>query len=31
MPTQVSEEESVEVGGPELTMYDNLDPATATL
>ena len=28
VPSQVSEEEAVEVGGPELTMYDNLDPAT---
>jgi threonyl-tRNA synthetase len=25
---EVSTEESVEVGGPELTIYDNLDPAT---
>jgi threonyl-tRNA synthetase len=28
---QVSTEESVEVGGPELTIYDNLDPATREL
>src|SRR5215470_6002209 len=27
-PSEVSVEESVEVGGAELTMYDNLDPAT---
>ncbi len=27
-PTEVSAEESVEVGGGELTIYDNLDPAT---
>jgi threonyl-tRNA synthetase len=29
VPPQVSTEEAVEVGGPELTMYDNLDPRTA--
>jgi threonyl-tRNA synthetase len=30
-PTEVSAEESVEVGGGELTIYDNLDPATMQL
>jgi len=29
VPPQISTEEAVEVGGPELTMYDNLDPRTA--
>jgi threonyl-tRNA synthetase len=30
-PSEVSVEEAVEVGGPELTIYDNLDPATGEL
>jgi threonyl-tRNA synthetase len=30
-PTEVSAEEAVEVGGGELTIYDNLDPATREL
>ncbi len=30
-PSEVSAEESVEVGGGELTIYDNLDPATGEL
>jgi threonyl-tRNA synthetase len=30
-PTEVSAEESVEVGGGELTIYDNLDPDTGEL
>ena len=28
---EVSDEESVEVGGPELTMYDNLDPRSGSV
>ncbi len=31
VPSQVSEEEAVEVGGPELTMYDNLDPRSGSV
>jgi threonyl-tRNA synthetase len=30
-PTEVAAEEQVEVGGPELTIYDNLDPGTGEL
>jgi threonyl-tRNA synthetase len=30
-PSEVSVEESVEVGGPELTIYDNLDPKTGAV
>ena len=30
-PSEVSVEEAVEVGGAELTIYDNLDPATGEL